>query len=111
MDLTGRKEQYSLYSVQSPESLGSSAETDTGHDVSVPGPVVSLPEVVIEADTGHGSRPGAVSTQSDLGLSVGATLENNNPVLGRSRRNVKPVDQLVVGNPTGWHFNRTKPRR
>ena len=31
--------------------------------------------------------------------------------VGRPKRCLKPVDRLVVGNPSGWHFNRAKERK
>ena len=105
------RQERAVQPVQLSESYGGFAEVNTGHDIPMPGPSIPLPEVLTEADTGRGEMPGIIPTQSDLGLSVGTTLEDNGPVLGRPRRYVKPLDRLVVGNPTGWHFNRAKPRR
>lgn len=93
--------------MQRPESLGTCPGPDTGHVV-VTGGDDSMPVLPTESDIGRGAP---VEVTSDLGLSTSATQNENVPVNRRERRSVKPIDRLVVGNPTGWHFNRAKPRR
>ena len=88
--------------VQQPESLGSCPESDTGHDVTVPGHESPLPVLPPESDAGRGVP---VVVSSDLGLSSSATLNESIPVIRRERRNVKPVDRLVVEAKGGSHLD------
>ena len=86
------------------ESQGNTPEFDTGHSDVPPVPEISMPVMIPELDTG---REASVPLPSDVRLSTGATPEVN----GRVKRITKPVERLVVGNPAGWHFNRSKARK
>lgn len=95
--------------------------SDTGHVVPVgPGGPLSpsalnnaegsLSELCPESNTGReavGNEMDTMPTVIDRRLGTGTTVS----VVSRPKRSVKPIERLVIGNPSAWHFNRAKPRK
>ena len=48
------------------------------------------------------------SEPSRAHVSVQPNSENNDQIVRRSSRAVKPIERLKVGNPNQWHFNRAR---
>ena len=109
----------------------SSGETESnrGRDVCFSDRTAQEVTVLPESNTGRADRSCVQSSETDTSLrdggvdvvvpevqdtirrSDGATQGEDLHPNVRPKRHVKPIDRLVVGDPTKWHFNRAKPRR